>query len=110
METPFEKLAENSYDNAKKTLPFEDVSPICQMEWYFTNLDFPEIRRFPFLFATFLGPRSRLCEVAIIWPVLLKKRRFSIASHVILYCSVYAMSTIWKHMFPNGGLMRVMMI
>ena len=33
---------------------------------YFTNLDFPEISGFPFLNATFWGPRSS--EVAIIWP------------------------------------------
>ena len=38
-----------------------------QMEQYFTNLDFPEIRGwYPSKEATFWGPRS--CEVAIIWP------------------------------------------
>ena len=38
------------------------------MEYYFTNLDFPEIAGVPFPFqnATFWGPRS--CEAAIIWP------------------------------------------
>ncbi len=34
--------------------------------YYFTNLDFPEIREFPETSATFLGPRS--CEVALILP------------------------------------------
>ena len=39
---------------------------------YFTNLDFPKVRGFPFQKATFWGENS--CEVAIIWPdVSIKK-------------------------------------
>ena len=36
------------------------------MEYYFTNLDFPEIVGDFLSLATFWGPRS--CEVATIWP------------------------------------------
>ena len=35
---------------------------------YFTNLDFPEIRGFPFLSYLLGWGRVRSCEVAIIWP------------------------------------------